>query len=157
MLEYVKYFHNAYKEFKDEKDSNAFLINYIVSEAKYNNDIANIILSTYRKKGFEPVSNLLLSLELYSQDILTSLGKTIEQVFHDEIKETPDIDIAKNTKDYYCSRSPSELYEAYIRKAKALKTFAEQGVDFTELSIKFPTRIQNIAHATRYLSNKRGQ
>ena len=81
MLKDLQFLYDVYKDIKGSSKQKEFLRNIIRSEAKLNNDIANVISRTGPKIVAMKMPELYEQLDTNSFDLLSALGVTPHEVF----------------------------------------------------------------------------
>ena len=155
MIQYVKFLHDIYKDVQDESKKKKLLRTIIISEARFNNDLAGVISRSKPKEVAKNTPKMFEQFETSSFELLTSLGISAHEVFdekkHPTEKELENLDKSSTTLSKFESRPQSELYEFYVRKARLLVKLASSGAIDTA-NVGLIARVRNIEHATRFLS-----
>ena len=154
MLEYLKYLHEIYKDHASKTERLNFVRSIILTEAKYNNDLIQVILRSKPNKIAEQSPQIFGKLETTSYDFISTIGLPVEDVFdkNQYSSKVQMLEMAKPKNRFadYLNRSPAELYEFYIRKVKLLKSLQE-GNALSTANVSLIARSQNINFATRSL------
>lgn len=142
------------KEFNDLSKRKELLKYAIISEAKQNNDLSEIICRSNADKlaklhpdifnqFFTKTPELLLMIGMPAHEIIGGPKKPKEET----IKK---LSGAKISPKIFEEKQPTELYEFYIRKCNLLKSLYN-GNSLEGLRISLQQRCRNIGHATRLL------
>jgi len=139
----------------DDKEQKEMLLTIIKSEARLNNDIAEIISRSNPVEVAKNTPELFEQFETSSYELLTILGIPSHKLFNDKNNPSEDdikkLDKSSNTLGYFRKRPQSELYEFYIRKTKLLNKLSKSK-SISSVNVGLTTRIRNIEHATRFLN-----
>jgi len=154
VLEYLKYLHELYKEHKSKTERFNFIRSIILTEAKYNNDLIQVILRSKPNRIAEQSPQIFGQLETISYDFISTIGLQTEDVF-EKNRDSMKVKVLEKPKltnrfSDYLNRPQGELYEFYIRKVKLLKSL-QKGNALTTASVSLTARSQNINFATRAL------
>jgi hypothetical protein len=145
------------KEIKSAKNLNQLMQHAIVAEAKFNNDLADLICRSNANKIAQSAPNLYSQFSIATSEVLIAIGKPAHVILGDD-KAPSDEDIVKLDKSsarkgLYENKTPSELYEFYIRKCRLLEALnAGNGLTATRVSLQ--QRCKNIRLATTILIRK---
>jgi hypothetical protein len=154
MLEYLKYLHEIYKERTSKTERLSFIRSIILTEAKYNNDLIQVILRSKPNKMAEQSPQIFGKLEATSYDFISTIELSVKDVFdkNRDASKTQMLEMAKIKNRFadYLNRPQAELYDFYIRKVKLLKSLQE-GKALMTANVSLSARSQNINFATRAL------
>ena len=148
---------DVYKALKEDKDRNKLLKYAIIAEAKFNNDLAQIICRSDAKKMALESPHIYNCFSTETAETLLLLGIPAYKVLG-ESKRPKEENIKElnrsNTKiNLYEKKTAAELYEFYIRKCNLLKALST-GNSLVTANISLHGRCKNIDHATRFLIKK---
>lgn len=145
------------KEFKDEAKRKEILRYAIISEAKHNNDLSEIICRSNANKMGKVKPKIFNQFSVSTSELLLMLGIPAYVVLGDKEKPTEkiiqELGESKATLKLFREKNVSELYEFYIRKCNLLKSLY-YGESLYGIKISLYQRCKNIEHATRELIKK---
>ncbi len=155
MIKELKFLYELIAGLNNEERQKTMLKSIILTEAKFNNDIVNVIHTTGANNVANKSPDLYKQLQTKSQDLLLALGFTAKDIFKDNLTVKPyEIERKMNTLGYFKNLSDSDLYDFYIRKIDLLKSLAESNA-IASVSVKLATRIHNIRFATMLIGEDR--
>lgn len=140
------------------EDRNSIIRYAILAEAKGNNDLAGIIHRANAENAAHAFPNLYNEFSTATSDILISLGIPAYKILDNNSSQPQEstiqeMDRSKNSRAFFEKKSPSELYEFYIRKCSLLKSLCNSS-SLAIRSIRLGARLKNIEFATSALITK---
>ena len=157
MLDYVKFFYSVYKDIGSEAKQHGFLRSIILSEARFNNDLCEVILRSKPPDIAKTSPEIFREFQTSSFELLGSLGVPPYTILSGD-REPSEEDLSnlegsRKTLKNYEDRPQVELYEFYVRKCRLLSALANSG-SISTAKISLTTRVKNIEYATRFLSKE---
>jgi len=145
------------KEFKSDKNINELMRHAIIAEAKFNNDLSDLICRSNANIIAKSSPNLFSQFSIATSEILISIGKPAYKIFGDDSAPVEEniIALGKSSarKELFEKKTSSELYEFYIRKCRLLKALTD-GNGLTKIKVSLQQRCRNIRLATTILTRK---
>jgi len=142
------------KEFSDESKRKELLRYSILAESKHNKDIAEIICRSNADKIVKKCPQIFNSFSISTSELLLMIGIPAYIILGDTKvpKENSIKEMDKSSAKYklFEDKTPSELYEFYIRKCKTLKSLSDNQ-SLNSVNISLQKRCKNIGYATKSL------
>jgi len=157
MLEDLKTLYEIFKGYDDQKKSLQFIHSAIIAEAKFNNDLSSLICRSNPNKVAENCPGLFGQFATNTYELLSLTDVSIHKVLKDKERSTEkqieEVGKGKPAFKKYLQKTPSALYEFYIRKARLLKALHE-GEALLSVKVSLNQRCRNLEYATRALIGK---
>ena len=154
MLEYIQFLRDIYKDLRTNAQRAQMLHNLILTEARFNNDLLQIIQRTGADATARATPGCFLELQTSSAELVAALGIPAHTVFDDRRDPTEDellrLDQRGVSLKSLNRRPQTELWEYSMRKIRLLKALA-QADGLTTTRIALPSRCRNLEYATRSL------
>jgi len=142
---------------KEAKNQNELMRHAIIAEAKFNNDLADLICRSNAKKIALTTPKLFSKFSTVTSEVLIAIGKPAHVIIGDDKaplnQDIIELDKSSTPKSLFEKKNPSELYEFYIRKCRLLKALTD-GNGLTTTRVSLQQRCKNIRLATTILIRK---
>jgi hypothetical protein len=160
MIDFIKGIDSAVNLLSDIKkagNKNELLRYAINAEAKFNNDLADVICRANANTIAQSAPNLFKQFSITTSEVLIAIGTPAYKILRDEKaplnKDIQELDNSSASKSLFEKKAPSELYEFYIRKCLLLRALHE-GSGLTATKISLQKRCQNVRLSTSLLIKK---
>ena len=125
----------------------------ILAEAKFNKDLAEIICRSNAKIIAKKSPEIFTQFSIKTSDILLTIGLPAYEILGDKNpteKTIQELNKSSITYKIFMGKTPSELYEFYIRKCRLLKSLSVADALISS-NTSLQRRCKNIVHATKSL------
>ena len=125
----------------------------ILAEAKFNKDLAEIICRSNAKIIAQKSPEIFTQFSIKTSDILLTIGLPAYEIFGNKNpteKTIQELNGSSTTYKIFMGKTPSELYEFYIRKCRLLKSLSVADALISS-NTSLQRRCKNIVHATKSL------
>jgi len=139
---------------KNDKNRNTLLKYAILAEAKFNNDLSEVICRSNAKEIAISSPKIFNQFSTLTSETLLMIGLPAYKILGDNKhpieKNIEELNKSSANRNLFKQKKPSELYEFYIRKCNLLKSLSK-GEALTSSKISLQRRCKNISFATEFL------